>query len=174
MTKCCWDRLHPTERVEDWLIGEDNRALNTQLGHEAFHTGGSTRIQRDSHRGQSLAGIFLLQFHEARDLDAARPAPGRPKVENDDLPGKPGGFHQLAVEIFKVPRRPLRSSLILCSETEVAGDLSAAAKISLAQFLAQWVPKVARPLGLEPKTLCLEGMTGAKPARVYWVFYAFS
>src|SRR5215471_2533668 len=58
-------------------------------------------IDRDPHELQPLRSVLGLQIHEARNLELARPAPGRPEIDDEYLPLEIAELHVLVLDVLQ-------------------------------------------------------------------------
>src|SRR6266498_2123393 len=82
-----WQSQNSSIEFTDLVVSHGHGVIHPEFFVEVadLADGIGTRVKRDADDAESLLTIFVLEFHEPRDLDAARAAPRSPEIQQDDL-----------------------------------------------------------------------------------------
>ena len=77
---------------------DQHRVVDLELGRERPDLLGRV-VHREAQHDQAVVLVLALELDEPRDLDLARPAPGRPEVQQDDVALQRRQAHLVAVDV---------------------------------------------------------------------------
>src|SRR5438270_715678 len=88
--KCHRERIETTVCLSQLFVANHDRVIHPLLVQIRADRFPAILVHRDAQYSQARVAEPLLKVREPRNLNLARPAPGRPKVEYDDFPSEVG------------------------------------------------------------------------------------